>query len=666
MAEQRDILVTSALPYASGPLHLGHLVEYTQTDIWVRFQRMRGHRCIYVCASDAHGTPTMLRADAAGVAPEALVAEVAKGHRRDFERFRIGVDNYQTTHSAENLELTAEMYRRLQKNGHILRRVITQAYDDRKRMFLPDRYVRGECPACGAADQFGDACENCSATYAPMDLKNPVSVVSGTTPSLRESEHFFFRLSAFADELKAWVPEHVDASMVRKLDEWFKAGLKDWDISRDAPYFGFAIPGETGKYFYVWFDAPIGYMASFLQLCRTAGSGLAFEDYWGADADTELYHFIGKDIVYFHSLFWPSVLSGAGYRKPSGVFVHGFLTVDGKKMSKRRGTFIMASTYAEHLDPDYLRYYFAAKLNASADDIDLNLDDFIARLNSDLVGKVVNIASRCAGFIQRHNGGQLGEALADESLYAGFAGAAAEIAADYERRNYARALKRIIALADRANRYIDEEKPWILAKDPQQSRRVVDVCTQGINLFRSLMVFLKPVVPGLAQRAEDFLDTGELVWSDAGTPLLDHRLRKFRSLLERVPPKEVQAMVESSRSGTDTPPAQGVEEIDIEQFARIDLRIARVVEAEHVTGADRLLRLRLDLGTDERVVFAGIRSAYRPEELVDRLVVVVANLKPRKMRFGTSQGMVLASGPGGSDIFLLSPDSGAKPGMKVT
>ena len=666
MADQRNILVTSALPYASGPLHLGHLVEYTQTDIWVRFQRMRGHHCVYVCASDAHGTPTMLRADAAGVTPEALVAEVAEGHRKDFESFRISVDNYQTTHSAENLELTTEMYRRLKENGYIDRRVIAQAYDDERRMFLPDRYVRGECPSCGAADQYGDACENCSATYAPMDLKNPVSVVSGTAPSLRESEHFFFRLSAFEEELRAWVPEHVDASMVRKLDEWFQAGLKDWDISRDSPYFGFEIPGETGKYFYVWFDAPIGYMASFLELCGKADSGLAFGDYWDADAPNELYHFIGKDIVYFHTLFWPSVLSGAGYRKPSGVFVHGFLTVDGKKMSKRRGTFIMASTYAKHLDPDYLRYYFAAKLSASADDIDLNLDDFIARLNSDLVGKVVNIASRCAGFIQRHNGGLLGESLQDQALYQSFADAAPQIATDYEQRNYSRALKRIIALADCANRYIDAEKPWILAKDPQQTRRVVDVCTLGINLFRTLMVYLKPVVPGLAERAEEFLDADPLVWSDAGTPLLDHRLRKFRSLLERVPPKEVQAMVNDSRTGPDTPPAKYKDEIDIELFSKVDLRIARVIEASYVKGADKLLELRLDLGGDERVVFAGIRSAYRPEDLIERLVVVVANLKPRKMRFGTSQGMILASGPGGSDIFLLSPDSGAKPGMKVT
>ena len=674
MAEQRDILVTSALPYASGPLHLGHLVEYTQTDVWVRFQRMRGHRCIYVCASDAHGTPTMLRAEEAGIPPEELVAEVARDHRKDFQDFRISVDNYQTTHSAENEELTSEMYGRLQQAGHIRRRVIKQAYDEQKNLFLPDRYVRGECPVCGTPDQYGDACENCSATYTPMDLKNPISVVSGTTPAVRESEHFFFKLGDFEDELRTWVPEHVDESMVNKLDEWFEAGLKDWDISRDAPYFGFEIPDEPGKYFYVWFDAPIGYMASFLHLCRTSDQGLDFDDFWSNDEKTELYHFIGKDIVYFHTLFWPSVLSGAGYRKPSGVFVHGFLTVDGQKMSKSRGTFVMASTYTEHLDPDYLRYYFAAKLSAAVDDIDLNLDDFVARVNSDLVGKLVNIASRCAGFIHRLNEGRLADGLANADLFAQFSAAGEEIAQDYEERNYSKALRRIMALADQANQFIDEEKPWIKAKDADQSEHVVRVCTLGINLFRTLMIYLKPVVPGLAERTEAFLKVAPLVWSDAGVPLLGHSVERFKSLLERVDPKEVQAMVEDTRSAfaaaepskdSDRKNAE-LEEIDIELFSKVDLRVARVVEASLVDGADKLLKLHLDLGTEKRDVFAGIRSAYDPEDLNGRLVVVVANLKPRKMRFGTSQGMVLASGPGGEDIYLLSPDSGAKPGMKVT
>ena len=671
MAEQRTILVTSALPYASGPLHLGHFVEYTQTDVWVRFQRMRGHRCIYVCASDAHGTPTMLRAQEAGIAPQALVEAVAADHRRDFETFRISVDNYQTTHSAENRELTAQLYLRLKAAGHIHRRLIEQAYDEEQNLFLPDRYVRGECPACGAPDQYGDACEHCSANYTPMDMKNPVSVVSGTTPTVRESEHFFFRLGDFEEELRGWVPEHVDASMVNKLDEWFQAGLKDWDISRDAPYFGFEIPDEPGKYFYVWFDAPIGYMASFLSLCRSSDQGLDFDAFWADDRHAELYHFIGKDIVYFHTLFWPSVLSGAGYRKPSGVFVHGFLTVDGQKMSKSRGTFVMASTYARHLDPDYLRYYFAAKLSAAVDDIDLNLDDFVARVNADLVGKLVNIASRCAGFIHRLNAGRLAEALADDGLHDAFAAAGEAIAADYEARNYSKALRRIMALADQANQFIDEEKPWIKSRDPAQTAHVIRVCTQGLNLFRSLMVYLKPVVPGLAERAEAFLNVAPLVWADAATPLLGHPVQRFKSLLERVDPKAVKAMIEDTRSGSA--PAQDAEqrepertEIDIELFSKIDLRVARVAEASRVDGADKLLKLRLDLGTEERDVFAGIRSAYAPEELNGRLVVVVANLKPRKMRFGTSQGMVLAGGPGGSDIYLLSPDHGAKPGMKVS
>ena len=674
LAEQRNILVTSALPYASGPLHLGHLVEYTQTDVWVRFQRMRGHRCIYVCASDAHGTPTMLRAEKEEISPEELVLEVAEKHRKDFKDYHISVDNYQTTHSPENKELTEEMYRRLKKAGHITQRVIKQAYDEKKNMFLPDRYVRGTCPVCSTPDQHGDSCENCSATYTPMDLKNPVSVVSGTTPSVRESEHFFFRLGDFHDELRSWVPGHVDGSMVNKLDEWFRAGLKDWDISRDAPYFGFEIPGESDKYFYVWFDAPIGYMASFLNLCRTSNLDLDFNEFWSNDERTELYHFIGKDIVYFHTLFWPAVLSGAGYRKPSGIFVHGFLTVDGQKMSKSRGTFIMASTYSKYLDPDYLRYYFAAKLSDAVDDIDLNLEDFVTRVNSDLVGKLVNIASRCAGFIHKLNKDQLADNLPNNTLFEEFSAAEKDIAAYYEARNYSKALRQIMALADRANQYIDKEKPWIQAKDSTQIEHVVRVCSLGINLFRTLMVYLKPVVPGLTKRAEEFLNVSPLVWSDAETPLVGHPVKQFKSLLERVDSKEVQAMVEDTRSdfSASTPledPNQkedGLEEIDIELFSKIDLRVARIVKASLVEGTDKLLKLQLDLGSEKRNVFSGIRSAYDPEDLDGRLVVVVANLKPRKMRFGTSQGMVLAGGPGGEDIYLLSPDSGAKPGMKVT
>ena len=667
MEAKRHILVTSALPYANAPLHLGHLVEYTQTDVWVRFQRMRGHECIYVCASDAHGTPTMLKAESAGVTPEALVQEVAESHRQDFERFHISVDNYLTTHSDENRELTTEIYRRLSKAGHIARRTIEQAYDDEREMFLPDRYVRGTCPVCKTPDQYGDSCEQCGATYTPMDLLDPVSAVSGTKPSVRESEHFFFQLGDFEAELRTWVPEHVGASLVRKLDEWFEAGLRDWDISRDAPYFGFEIPGEPGKYFYVWFDAPIGYMASFLNLCRR--TDIDFDAFWSEDRDTELYHFIGKDIVYFHTLFWPAVLSAAGYRKPSGVFVHGFLTVDGQKMSKSRGTFIMASTYARNLDPDCLRYYFAAKLGPAADDLDLNFDDFIARINADLVGKLVNIASRCAGFIHRLGNGQLSATLPDTTLLEAFADEGDAIAADYESLNYSKAIRRIMALADRANQYIDEQKPWVQAKDAANSDDVIEVCTLGLNLFRTLIVYLKPVVPDLAARSEAFLGVRPLAWADAKQPLLGTKIERFNALLQRIEMKQIEAMVDETRDDVAAqakPQERTEQKIDIETFARVDMRVARIVAASHVDGADKLLRLEVDLGGEMRQILSGIRSAYEPAELQGRLVIVVANLKPRKMRFGTSDGMVLAAGTGKDEIFLLSPDSGAEPGMKVT
>ncbi len=673
---QRKILVTSALPYANDSLHLGHIVEYVQTDVWVRFQRMRGHTVWYVCASDAHGTPTMLRAEREGVSPESLIERISAEHRRDFETFRISVDNYLTTHAPENEELTRRIFERLQAAGHIRRRTIEQAYDDVKQMFLPDRYVRGTCPVCGAEDQYGDSCERCGSTYSPMDLKDPVSVVSGTRPSVKQSEHLFFKLGDFEQDLKDWVRGRVDEVMVHKLDEWFGAGLKDWDISRDAPYFGFEIPGEPGKYFYVWFDAPIGYMASFLNLCRRIG--LDFDEYWGPDSDAELYHFIGKDIVYFHTLFWPAVLGGAGYRRPSAVFAHGFLTVNGQKMSKSRGTFINAATFAKHVDPDYLRYYFASKLGPNVDDLDLSFPDFVAKVNSDLVGKVVNIASRCAGFVHRLASGRLADALPESALFDEFTAAADAIAADYESRHYARAMRRIMALADRANQYIDEKKPWIAAKDPANRDAVVDVCTLGLNLFKQLVLYLKPVVPELATRAEAFLAVEPLSWDDAARPLLGRPIEKFRPLLERVDPKAVDAIVDETRSLLEArsqgspmtteskeQPA-GPAEIDIELFSRIDLRVAKVVRAEHVEGADKLLKLTLDTGGAERTVFAGIRKAYDPAELEGRLVVLVANLKPRKMRFGTSEGMVLAASGDGPGVFLLRPDDGAEPGMKVS
>ncbi len=665
MSVKRTILVTSALPYANSSLHLGHILEYTQTDIWARFQRLRGNRCLYICASDAHGTPTMLRAEQEGIAPDELVARVTAEHERDFGTYRISVDNYLTTHSPENEELTSELYRRLAAGGFIARRTIKQAYDEQRQMFLPDRYVKGTCPNCGAPEQYGDSCENCGATYSPLDLKDAVSTVSGTKPTVRESEHLFLKLGAFEDELRRWVPEHVDTALARKLDEWFKAGLKDWDISRDPPYFGFRIPGERDKFFYVWFDAPIGYMASFLNLCRR--EGVDFDEFWGPDSPHELYHFIGKDIPYFHALFWPAMLSGAGYRRPSGLFVHGHLMLDGQKLSKRRGNFITARDFASKIDPDYLRYYFASKLGPTIEDIDLNLADFVAKVNSDLVGKVVNIASRCAGFVHKHGGGRLTDRLPEPGLYAEFASAADDLAADFEQREYARAVRKIMALADRANQYIDDKKPWILAKKTGSEAEVVDVCTQGLNLFRALIVYLKPIVPALATRAEALLAAEELRWDDAAAPLLGAPIARFEPLLKRVeaatvesltkaPPTEAPAMTTDTTSN----------EIDLAEFQKTDLRVARVIEASYVEGADKLLKLTLDVGDHERTVFSGIRSSYEPSTLTNRLVVLVANLAPRKMRFGVSEGMVLAASGEEPGIFLLSPDSGARPGMKVS
>lgn len=661
MPATRRILVTAALPYANNALHIGHMVEYVQTDIWVRFQRMRGHEVYFCCASDAHGTPTMLKAEEENTTPEALLDRVYGEHRNDFEQFGISVDNYRTTHSPENFELTTELYRRLLDNGFITRRTISQAYDVERGMFLPDRYVRGTCPKCGTADQYGDSCEVCGSTYSPLELKDAVSTISGTAPAVRESEHIFLKLGEFETKVRDWVHEHMDAGMARKLDEWFDVGLQDWDISRDAPYFGFEIPEESEKYFYVWFDAVIGYMSSFLNYCRE--NELRFEDFWSADSNAELYHFIGKDIVYFHAIYWPAMLDGAGYRMPSGVFAHGFLTVDGQKMSKRRGTFIFAQDFARHVDPDYLRYYFAAKLGPAPEDIDLSLADFVAKVNSDLVGKYVNIASRCAGFIQKLSSGRLSDQLADTALYERFVSEGESIAADYESRNYARAVRRIMALADDANRYIDEHKPWIMAKESSNHEAVVAVCTQGINLFRVLSIYLKPLVPNLCERVEAFLGQGELAWHDAAAPMTGCEIQPFKSLLKRLELEKVEAMVKSE----DTPQEQSAEDdmIDIGQFSQIDLRVAKITAADYVDGADKLLEISLDVGDSRRRVFSGIRKAYEPEQLVGRHVILVANLKPRKMRFGVSEGMILAAG-GDEGIFLLDVDSGAQPGMKVT
>jgi methionyl-tRNA synthetase len=668
----RRILVTSALPYANGPIHIGHLVEYIQTDIWARFQRLRGHICSYVCADDAHGTPIMLKAQQEGITPEALIQRVGQEHQADFAEFAVSFDNYYTTHSPENQALSTAIYERLRDAGHIATRTIRQAYDPEEQMFLPDRFIRGECPRCGAQDQYGDSCEVCGATYSPTELKNPVSALSGVPPVEKESEHYFVKLGDFEPMLKAWTRAgHLQPEIVHKLNEWFEMGLQDWDITRDAPYFGFEFPDRPGKYFYVWLDAPIGYMASFQNLCDRRPE-LAFGDYWGTGSDAELYHFIGKDIAYFHTLFWPAELKGGGYRTPSAVYCHGFLTVNGQKMSKSRGTFISARTYLDYLKPEYLRYYFAGKLGSGIEDIDLNLDDFVQRVNADLVGKVVNIASRCAAFINKRFAGQLSLDLAEPELYQRFVHAGEEvIAGAFEGREYSKAMREVMALADQANQYIDDKKPWVLAKEPGQGQTVQAVCTLGLNLFRLLMIYLKPVLPVMAGKAEQFLNIPPLGWSDLTEPLLGQRINRFEPLMTRVEKEKVDAMVEASKPkpapGQPAPAAYEPihETIPYEAFAKVDLRIARITSAEPVGGADKLLRLGLDLGGETRTVFAGIKSAYPPDALVGRLTVVVANLAPRQMRFGVSEGMVLAAGPGGREIFLLVPDEGAQPGMRV-
>ena len=674
--KSRHLLITSALPYANGSIHLGHLVEYIQTDIWVRFQKMQGHQAIYVCADDAHGTPIMLRAQNEGITPEELIARTDREHRADFADFHIGFDNYHSTHSEENRELAETIYQRLKDAGHIHSRTIKQAYDPVKEMFLPDRFIKGECPRCGATEQYGDNCEVCGATYSPTELKNPVSVISGATPVEKESEHFFFKLGDFEAMLQTWTKgKHTQPEIANKLNEWFEAGLQDWDISRDAPYFGFEIPDAPGKYFYVWLDAPIGYMASFKQYCDR--HGIDFDAWWGKESSHEVFHFIGKDIAYFHTLFWPAMLAGSGYRTPTAVFCHGFLTVNGQKMSKSRGTFITARTYLDQLNPEYLRYYFAAKLGNGIDDIDLNLEDFQQRVNSDLVGKVVNIASRCAGFINKKFHGELSDNIAEPDLYASFVTASDSIATLYENREFSHAVREIMTLADHANQYIDTQKPWVLAKEAGQEQTVQDVCSMGLNLFRVLVTYLKPVLPKLAEASETFLNIAPLMWQDVRTPLTNHTINKFKPLMTRVEKDKVDAMVDASKenlqatktSATVEPADTQIEpladQIEFDDFAKLDLRIARIVKAEHVEGADKLLQLTLDIGNETRNVFAGIKSAYQPEDLEGKLTVMVANLKPRKMRFGLSEGMVLAAGPGGKDLWILHPDTGAAPGMRV-
>jgi len=670
---QRKILVTSALPYANGPIHLGHLVEYIQTDIWARFQKQRGHECHYVCADDTHGTPIMLRADKEGISPEQLIGEVWRQHTADFADFGIGFDHYHSTHSEENQALSNLVYGRLHDAGHISTRTITQAYDPVKEMFLPDRFIKGDCPKCGAKDQYGDSCEACGATYSPMDLKNAVSAISGTKPVAKASEHYFFNLDNFAAMLAEWTHAgHLQPEVANKMAEWLKSGLQPWDISRDAPYFGFEIPNAPGKFFYVWLDAPIGYMASFKRYCDQ--QGLDFNGFWGKDSTAELYHFIGKDIIYFHALFWPAMLYGAHLRTPTAIFAHGFLTVNGEKMSKSRGTFIKARTYLEHLNPEYLRYYFAAKLGSGVDDIDLNFDDFSQRVNSDVVGKVVNIASRCSGFILKRFGGLLSAHCAEPELFGQFILANPSIADYYETREYAKAMREIMALADKANAYIDEKKPWLLAKEEGKEQELQAVCSMGVNLFRVLVAYLKPVLPALAKASETFLNSEITGWIDGLAPLLGHKINEFKVLMTRVDPDKIAAVVAASKESLEKtvpePAAKCFEPIadtiEFGDFAKLDLRIAKIVHAEPVAGSDKLLKLTVDIGDETRTIFSGIKSAYAPEALQGRLTLVIANLAPRKMRFGVSEGMVLAAGPGDKEIWLLSPDAGATAGLRVS
>ncbi|AWF79957.1 methionine--tRNA ligase [Microbulbifer sp. A4B17] len=674
MSDTRNILVTSALPYANGSLHLGHVLEYIQTDIWARFQRARGNNCLYICADDAHGTAIMLKAEQLGLTPEQHIANMQAEHERDFADFLIGVDNYHSTHSDENRELSAMIYRRLSENGHIASRTITQAFDPEKQLFLADRYIKGTCPRCSTPDQYGDNCEACGATYSPTELIDPISAISGATPVEKESEHFFFTLPAFTEYLREWTRSGtLQDEVANKLAEWLEEGLQEWDISRDAPYFGFEIPDAPGKYFYVWLDAPIGYMASLKNYCDS--QGLDWQEYWKKDSDAEVYHFIGKDIVNFHALFWPAMLDSADFRTPNKVCVHGFLTVNGKKMSKSRGTFINARNYLDHLSPEYLRYYFAAKLTGGVDDLDLNLDDFIAKVNSDLVGKVVNIASRTAKFVSK-SGGKLACELADEQLWKQFVEAAPRIADYYEQREYARAMRDIMALADAANAWIADKAPWSLAKQEGTEAEVLAICSQGVNMFRALITWLAPVLPNTAQKAAEFLNS-ELDWNSATNPLTDHEIKKFKPLLQRVEKTQVDAVMDAAAESlaqlqAETKAATGplaedpiAEEIQFDDFAKVDLRIALIAKAEHVEGAGKLLRLTLDLGGETRQVFAGIKSAYAPEDLEGKHTVMVANLAPRKMRFGISEGMVLAAGPGGKDLWILEPHEGAKPGMRV-
>ena len=671
LSMSRKILVTAALPYANGSIHIGHLVEYLQADIWVRFQKMRGHDCIYCCADDTHGTPVMIRARQEGITPEELIGNMHTEHVRDFADFEVNFDNYYSTHTEENRYCSETIYNRLKEAGHIYTRDVEQAYCPQDEMFLPDRFIRGTCPRCSAPDQYGDSCEVCHATYTPLDLQDAACSVCGSGPVRRRSRHFFFKLGDFTDPLKKWVAGgHVHEQVENKLQEWFDEGLRDWDISRDAPYFGFLIPGETDKYFYVWLDAPIGYMASTMNYCKKTGR--SFDEYWCND-ETEIHHFIGKDITYFHALFWPAMLMGSNFNVPTRLAIHGFLTVNGEKMSKSRGTFVTAATYLKYLDQQYLRYYYACKLGSGTEDIDLNTEDFVSRVNSDLVGNLANLVSRSAPMLTKHLAGQVGS-LSDEAkeMLTPLQEQAENIAEDFEWRNYAAAMRRICRLADEVNRYVDRRKPWKAVKD--DLTRTSETLTATLNAVRLLTIYLKPVVPMFAARVEKILRIEPLQWVDSSSFLESHQIGPFERLVERIDSEKVKAMIEESKEQQSVqPPAQPrpldeeplAEQISFDDFLKVDLRVARVTKAELVEGADKLLRLELDLGGESRTVLAGIRQAYEPEQLLGKLMIMAANLAPRKMRFGTSEGMILAAGTGGKEIFALTIDGNAQPGLRV-
>ncbi|EMU4695189.1 methionine--tRNA ligase [Neisseria gonorrhoeae] len=681
----RKILVTSALPYANGSIHLGHMVEHIQTDVWVRFQKLRGHECYYCCADDTHGTPVMLAAQKQGIAPEDMIAKVRKEHLADFTGFFIGYDNYYSTHSTENKQFSQDIYRALKANGKIESRVIEQLFDPEKQMFLPDRFVKGECPKCHAQDQYGDNCEVCGTTYSPTELFNPYSAVSGAKPELRESEHFFFKLGECADFLKAWTSgnnphdgkPHLQPEALNKMKEWLGEGeettLSDWDISRDAPYFGFEIPDAPGKYFYVWLDAPVGYMASFKNLCDRIG--IDFDEYFKADSQTEMYHFIGKDILYFHALFWPAMLHFSGHRAPTGVYAHGFLTVDGQKMSKSRGTFITAKSYLEQgLNPEWMRYYIAAKLNSKIEDIDLNLQDFISRVNSDLVGKYVNIAARASGFIAKRFEGRLKD-VSGSALLAKLAAESDTIAEQYENREYARALRDIMALADIVNEYVDANKPWELAKQEGQDERLHEVCSELINAFTMLTAYLAPVLPQTAANAARFLNLDAITWANTRKTLGGHPINKYEHLMQRMEQKQVDDLIEANKQSIQTasaPVEEGkyekvAEQASFDDFMKIDMRVAKVLNCEAVEGSTKLLKFDLDFGFEKRIIFSGIAASYpNPAELNGRMVIAVANFAPRKMaKFGVSEGMILSAATADGKLKLLDVDAGAQPGDKV-